>query len=47
VVDEAEPRIRELLAVLIPTRCAEDLFAGWWGRLVAVGAVGAGVGLGW
>jgi transposase len=30
---------RWLSAVLIPTRCAEDLLAGWWGHLVALGAV--------
>jgi transposase len=30
---------RWLSAVLIPTRAAEDLFAGWWGHLVALGAV--------
>jgi transposase len=30
---------RWLSAVLIPTRQAEDLFAGWWGHLAALGAV--------
>ncbi|MGB7796029.1 MAG: IS21 family transposase [Pseudonocardiaceae bacterium] len=30
---------RWLSAVLIPTRTAEDLFAGWWGHLAALGAV--------
>ena len=30
---------RWLSATLIPTRCAEDLFAGWWGHLSALGAV--------
>jgi transposase len=30
---------RWLSAVLIPTRTAEDLFAGWWGHLVGLGAV--------
>lgn len=30
---------RWLSAVLIPTRTAEDLFAGWWGPLAALGAV--------
>jgi transposase len=30
---------RWLLAVLIPSRCAEDLFAGWWQLIEALGAV--------
>ena len=30
---------RWLSAVLIPTRTAADLFAGWWGHLAALGAV--------
>jgi transposase len=30
---------RWLSAVLIPTRTAEDLFAGWWGHLQGLGAV--------
>jgi transposase len=30
---------RWLSGVLIPTRAAEDLFAGWWGHLAALGAV--------
>lgn len=30
---------RWLSAVLIPTRAAEDLFAGWWGHLAGLGAV--------
>lgn len=30
---------RWLSAVLIPTRSAADLFAGWWGHLAALGAV--------
>ena len=30
---------RWLSAVLIPTRTAEDLFAGWWGHLAGLGAV--------
>ena len=30
---------RWLFARLIPTRCAEDVFAGWWGHLAALGAV--------
>jgi hypothetical protein len=30
---------RWLSAVLIPTRTAQDLFAGWWGHLSALGAV--------
>ena len=30
---------RWLSAGLIPTRAAEDLFAGWWGHLAALGAV--------
>lgn len=30
---------RWLSAALLPTRCAEDLFAGWWGHLSALGAV--------
>ena len=30
---------RHLSAVLIPNRCAQDLFAGWWQLLLALGAV--------
>src|SRR4051794_11791309 len=30
---------RWLLAVLIPSRCAEDLFAGWWQLISTLGAV--------
>ncbi|MCA1693390.1 MAG: IS21 family transposase [Actinobacteria bacterium] len=30
---------RWLLGVLLPTRTAADLFAGWWGHLVGLGAV--------
>jgi len=30
---------RWLSAVLVPSRCAEDLFAGWWGLLAGLGAV--------
>jgi transposase len=30
---------RWLSALLIPTRCAEDLYAGWWSHLQALGAV--------
>ena len=30
---------RWLSAVLIPSRCAEDLFAGWWQHLAGLGAV--------
>jgi transposase len=30
---------RWLSAVLVPTRCAEDLFAGWWNHIAALGAV--------
>jgi transposase len=30
---------RWLSAVLIPSRCAEDLYAGWWQHLAALGAV--------
>lgn len=30
---------RWLSAVLIPTRAAQDLFAGWWGHLAGLGAV--------
>lgn len=30
---------RWLSAVLIPTRAAEDLFAGWWGHIAGLGAV--------
>ncbi len=30
---------RWLSAMLIPTRTAEDLFAGWWGHLTGLGAV--------
>lgn len=30
---------RWLLAMLLPSRCAEDLFAGWWRLIEALGAV--------
>jgi hypothetical protein len=30
---------RWLSGVLIPTRAAEDLFAGWWGHIAGLGAV--------
>jgi transposase len=38
---------RWLSAVLIPTRNAEDLFAGWWQHLQVLGAVPSGAGVGW
>ena len=37
---------RWLSAVLIPSRRSEDLFAGWWQLIAALGTVPAGVGLG-
>jgi transposase len=30
---------RHVLALLLPSRCAEDLFAGWWAEIEALGAV--------
>lgn len=38
---------RWLSALLIPSRQAEDLFAGWWRLLVGLGAAPTGVRLGW
>ena len=37
---------RWLLAILIPTRRAEDLFAGWWELICDAGRGAAGAGLG-
>ena len=37
---------RMLFARLIPTRRAEDLYAGWWSHLARLGAVPAGAGVG-
>jgi transposase len=37
---------RWVSAVLIPTRNAEDLFAGWWQLIAALGGGAAGAGLG-
>ncbi|HUO36921.1 MAG TPA: IS21 family transposase [Mycobacterium sp.] len=34
---------RWLMALLIPSRCAEDLFAGWWRLIAALGAVPRGL----
>ena len=38
-VDHGHGYSRWLSAVLIPSRTAQDLFAGWWGHLAGLGAV--------